>query len=412
MNIPNLDPPVGIFANHCRMLFKCEFVSLNPRIESRKYAMDNSFTPGSNEEANHVKILQWLASVLCWERLIYYNFAHFATLIYWNDAFYWLENEDRQLTLYKFHTDDHDHPIITTLEISNGLHQGRNFLQSFVGGSYDLMLEQIDIPGILHMQGILFESRGCLLLVCKDDIDSREFNIYEMMKACSMWTVSKRGREKSAHPHMVFTNDDLLTEMLIRLPVLCIHLFTTVSKRLLQILTSPDFTDRRRKIPNLDPRAGEFFESCGCLLLICRDDIGSTKFTIYEMMKGSFVWSVRCLVNIEQSMNPLLEGWSNRTSVSSICLGEGETDAFVVLNLSGKTLLEGQQSRSIAAIWLERVVTPLIDPGIKSFAAASAVLKPKRLKVDKIRTLELFLDFTVCEGSSTLEDCVPVRFID
>ncbi|GJS56066.1 hypothetical protein Tco_0629428 [Tanacetum coccineum] len=119
--IPNLDPPAGIFANHCRRLFKCEFVSLDPRLESRKSAMDNSFTLGSNEEADH----------------------------------------------------------------------GRNFLQSFDGkeGSYDPMLKQIDIPGILHMQGRLFESRGCLLLTCRDDIDSREFTIYEMVKGCSMWTV-------------------------------------------------------------------------------------------------------------------------------------------------------------------------------------------------------------------------------
>nr|GEY34266.1 ribonuclease H-like domain-containing protein [Tanacetum cinerariifolium] len=41
------------------------------------------------------------------------------------------------------------------------------------------------------------------------------------------------------------------------------------------------------------------------------------------------------------------------------------------------------RSKSIVAIWLEGVVTPLIEPAIKGFAAASAVLKPKRLKVDK-----------------------------
>nr|GEU75677.1 hypothetical protein [Tanacetum cinerariifolium] len=41
------------------------------------------------------------------------------------------------------------------------------------------------------------------------------------------------------------------------------------------------------------------------------------------------------------------------------------------------------RSRSIAAIWLEKVVTPLIVPAIKGFAAASAVLKLERLKVDK-----------------------------
>nr|GEY89626.1 reverse transcriptase domain-containing protein [Tanacetum cinerariifolium] len=41
------------------------------------------------------------------------------------------------------------------------------------------------------------------------------------------------------------------------------------------------------------------------------------------------------------------------------------------------------RSRSIAAIWLEKVVTALIEPAIKGFVAASAVLKLKRLKVDK-----------------------------
>ncbi|GKC92855.1 hypothetical protein Tco_1158297 [Tanacetum coccineum] len=72
-----------------------------------------------------------------------------------------------------------------------GLHYGRNFFQSFGGreGSYDPMLEQIDIPGILHLQGRLFELRGCLHLACRDDIDSREFTIYEMVKGCFVWTV-------------------------------------------------------------------------------------------------------------------------------------------------------------------------------------------------------------------------------
>nr|GEZ30797.1 putative reverse transcriptase domain-containing protein [Tanacetum cinerariifolium] len=55
-----------------------------------------------------------------------------------------------------------------------------------------------------------------------------------------------------------------------------------------------------------------------------------------------------------------------------------------------------KKEKSIAAIWLEKVVTLLIVPAIKGFAAASAVLKPERLQVDK----------HVCEGLSTLEDCV------
>nr|GFA50228.1 hypothetical protein [Tanacetum cinerariifolium] len=40
-------------------------------------------------------------------------------------------------------------------------------------------------------------------------------------------------------------------------------------------------------------------------------------------------------------------------------------------------------SKSIAVTWLEKVVTPLIESAIKGFAAASAVLKLERLKVDR-----------------------------
>nr|GEV29689.1 DNA-directed DNA polymerase [Tanacetum cinerariifolium] len=45
------------------------------------------------------------------------------------------------------------------------------------------------------------------------------------------------------------------------------------------------------------------------------------------------------------------------------------------------------RSRSIAAIWLEKVVTPSIEPAIKGFAAAPAVLKSERLKIDKTRSV-------------------------
>ncbi|GKE85844.1 hypothetical protein Tco_1559586, partial [Tanacetum coccineum] len=41
-----------------RSSFDCDFVSLDPRINSRKYTIENSFTLGSNEEADKVKILQ------------------------------------------------------------------------------------------------------------------------------------------------------------------------------------------------------------------------------------------------------------------------------------------------------------------------------------------------------------------
>nr|GEW54783.1 reverse transcriptase domain-containing protein [Tanacetum cinerariifolium] len=59
-----------------------------------------------------------------------------------------------------------------------------------------------------------------------------------------------------------------------------------------------------------------------------------------------------------------------------------------------------KKNKCIAAIWLEKVVTPLIEHAIKGFTAAPAVLNPEHLKGDKTRTLKLFLDFIVCEGSA------------
>nr|GEY46964.1 hypothetical protein [Tanacetum cinerariifolium] len=46
------------------------------------------------------------------------------------------------------------------------------------------------------------------------------------------------------------------------------------------------------------------------------------------------------------------------------------------------------RSKSIAAIWMEKAVTPFIVPAIEGFTSASAVLKPERLKVDKTRVVE------------------------
>nr|GEW00037.1 hypothetical protein [Tanacetum cinerariifolium] len=103
--------------------------------------------------------------------------------------------------------------------------------------------------------------------------------------------------------------------------------------------------------PHMLHLEGKFLESRGCLLLVCRDDIGSNDFTIYEIMKGSSVWSVRYLVNIEQLMHLVPEGWSIRTSVWSICLGEGEEDALVVINISGKVVKYNLISKTTTEIF-------------------------------------------------------------
>nr|GEU99293.1 hypothetical protein [Tanacetum cinerariifolium] len=106
----------------------------------------------------------------------YFSYDHFDSVIYWNDALHWLKTENRKLIHYILDIKDHEHPIITTIQIPQW---GMNFLESY--GYMDPMLILIQIPHLLHLEGKLFESRECLLLVCRDDIGSSEFTIYEMM---------------------------------------------------------------------------------------------------------------------------------------------------------------------------------------------------------------------------------------
>nr|GEZ41447.1 hypothetical protein [Tanacetum cinerariifolium] len=56
--IRSLDSPAGLFFKHIRSSFDCDFVSLDFRINSRKYTIENSFTLAFAEEADKVKILQ------------------------------------------------------------------------------------------------------------------------------------------------------------------------------------------------------------------------------------------------------------------------------------------------------------------------------------------------------------------
>ncbi|GJT36343.1 hypothetical protein Tco_0926762 [Tanacetum coccineum] len=86
----------------------------------------------------------------------------------------------------------------------------------------------------------------------------------------------------------------------------------------------------------------KLFESLGCLVLVCRDCIGSSKFTIYQMRKGCSVWSSKYTVNTDDFMNPLPEGWPIRSIVWSIVLGEREEDSFIIINLSAKIRIKSE----------------------------------------------------------------------
>nr|GEV28646.1 putative reverse transcriptase domain-containing protein [Tanacetum cinerariifolium] len=81
------------------------------------------------------------------------------------------------------------------------------------------------------------------------------------------------------------------------------------------------------------------------------DNIGSRGFTIYNMMQGCYVWSVRYLVNAEDFINPLPKGWSIRLTVWSIGLGEKKEYYFLVISLSGKVVKYNLTSKTINGIF-------------------------------------------------------------
>nr|XP_043622781.1 F-box protein At5g07610-like [Erigeron canadensis] len=60
--------------------------------------------------------------------------------------------------------------------------------------------------------------------------------------------------------HEVISDDDLLTEILLRLPVVPTLLLTSVSRRWLSLITDPSFTLRRSEISYLDPPSGLFIQ--------------------------------------------------------------------------------------------------------------------------------------------------------
>nr|GEY05152.1 uncharacterized mitochondrial protein AtMg00810-like [Tanacetum cinerariifolium] len=61
------------------------------------------------------------------------------------------------------------------------------------------------------------------------------------------------------------------------------------------------------QIPYMLHLEGKLFESHRCLLFVFRVDTGSSEFTIYEMMIGCSVWTVRYHVDTDDFMTPFLK---------------------------------------------------------------------------------------------------------
>ncbi|GJS10194.1 F-box protein-like protein isoform X1 [Tanacetum coccineum] len=81
----------------------------------------------------------------------------------------------------------------------------------------------------------------------------------------------------------------------------------------------------------------KFFESRGCLLLVCKDCPDSRQLNIFEMRNGYSEWSVKYLVNLD-IMIPFPRNWRIHSSFWCIVLGEREEDSFVVIKSYEKVL--------------------------------------------------------------------------
>ncbi|GJT10843.1 hypothetical protein Tco_0857885, partial [Tanacetum coccineum] len=56
------------------------------------------------------------------------------------------------------------------------------------------------------------------------------------------------------------------------------------------------------------------------------------------MRKGCYEWLIKYLVDFDDFMTPLPEGWSIWSTIWSIVMREREEDSFLVINLSGKVV--------------------------------------------------------------------------
>ncbi|GJZ85590.1 hypothetical protein Tco_0650929 [Tanacetum coccineum] len=158
----------------------------------------------------------------------------------------------------------------------------------------------------------------------------------------------------------MLTNDDLLTQILTRLPILCIRLFAAVSKQWLRIITSPLFIKHHNQITKVDPPVGLFvnhtrslFKSDFVLLDPRLQSKKSAMDRSFTLGSTEEVDNIKILyrVHTDDFMTPLPKGWLIRSNVWSIVLGEREQDSFLVINLSRKVVQYNLISKTLHEIY-------------------------------------------------------------
>ncbi|GKD88483.1 hypothetical protein Tco_1363990 [Tanacetum coccineum] len=147
------DDEVGTWVAIFVILFRQD-----PRLKSKKSAMDSSFTLGSTEEVDNVKILQSCNGLLLYCLL--------DNSPYYSSAGMRIAFDPTKSLHYKL------------------VDAGRTFC--------DIDIQIYSSETGKWSISKLFEWSGTLFLVCLNDFGSREFAIYKMMIGCSVWMVRYR----------------------------------------------------------------------------------------------------------------------------------------------------------------------------------------------------------------------------
>nr|GEU51076.1 hypothetical protein [Tanacetum cinerariifolium] len=326
--IRNIDPSAGLFVNHITSLFHCVFVSLDTRIKSRKYTSDNSFTPCYTESVDNVNILQSCNGLfLCtdWEgNHFYYVYNPSINLVkmlpktdYVHDDsnFYGCAGSRLALTLQnqlttKWHAFDYVYNSSTNLLKILSKPDYANVDSNVYGcAGLRMAFDPIKSPyyKVVHVEGTCSDS--FIQIYCSEkrnwSMCNERFNYFFFLHFDSAMYWNNALHFDGPIITIIQIPQSLKQER---------NFFKSYGNIVLMIITI--------QIPHILHLKGKLFDSRGCLLLVRKDDFGFSEFTIYEKMKGSFVWSVRYHVDTDDFMTLLPERWSIRSTVWSIVLGE------------------------------------------------------------------------------------------
>nr|GEW35401.1 hypothetical protein [Tanacetum cinerariifolium] len=363
-----LDSPAGLFANHIRSSFDCDFVSLDHRINSRKYTIENSFTLGSTEEADKVKILESCNGLLQCTGLPRHAFDYVYNTF---------------INLLKILPEpDYANSINCTHKLCRSAAKSKSIdvsvsTYSIILSNKDLELAAAASPSI-HGKKAIFEVNVERVISFNRQIRNIDppagLFVNHVTSSFHCVFVSLDTRIKSTK----YTSDKSFT------------LGYTEAVVNVNILQSCNETDYAHDDSN--------FYGCAGLRLA----FDPTKSLDYKVLS-------KYIINTDDFMNPLPKGWSIRSIVWSIVLGEKEEDSFIIINLStkvvqynliSKTLREiyDMGSNEIANDYLHGFIPPYAIINSRKYTVENSFTLGSTEEADKVKILRSCNGLLLCTG--------------